>query len=443
LRLFGSAKTSTCGAEMVKHILGTPNGMSLVGAQTYPQLEETAKKQILDMIPEELRKQYLAQKNTLVCANGHRVLFRSFDEESKLRSLNLTAWWIEEGNTVSFDVFAQLQTRLRNHATDKHMGIVSTNPDLNWIRTDFLLKSEVIEGATETYVQHEEEIDPNFSTHIAATNKNIYLPDDFYETVAKNKPEWYVKRYLEGSFSFTEGAVYPMFNKNVVDIDPREIREKVRRQGWKVVVGADWGLRDPTVQLLAAIDPKTGTVYIYDEYYEANTSIPKNAKEMKKRTEHIPLGSMQSMVMDPSGARRNPHDKRSIFDHYAEYGLFFKSGNNRIEAGIQKVYSYFSLDKLKILKSCVNTINEGINYKYKPAELDSDKNLEEVPIDKDNHAMDSLRYLCQELPDDPDQLINEVHFIPIAKEQSEEHLPWELRSDDNTIQDDGDMWLYY
>jgi hypothetical protein len=61
---------------------------------------------------------------------------------------------------------------------------------------------------------------------------------------------------------------------------------------------------------------------------------------------------------------------RSIFDHYAEYGLWFKDGNNRIDAGLAKVNAYFSLGRLKIFSSCAHTIKEGLNYKYKPEELD-------------------------------------------------------------------------
>jgi phage terminase large subunit len=48
----------------------------------------------------------------------------------KARSLNLTYWWIEEASEVGYDYFVQLQTRLRNHATEHHRGILSTNPDL-------------------------------------------------------------------------------------------------------------------------------------------------------------------------------------------------------------------------------------------------------------------------------------------------------------------------
>lgn len=429
---------------MIRHALSTPRGTSLVGAQTHPQLEETAKKQIMDMAPIELIQEYRVQDKKLIFKNGHTILFRSFDDEGKIRSLNLTAFWIEEASEVGYDIFSQLQTRLRSHHTNNHMGILSTNPDLGWIRTEFLIKSELIMGATEHYAQKPDDVNVDMSTHIAETKKNKYLPDGFYESIARGKPEWYVKRYLHGSFSFTEGAVYPTFNKHIVAGDPKTLREYVRKAGWPVYVGGDWGLRDPTVMLLATVDPKTGIVWVYDEHYEANKAIPHHADKMKKKMEHIPLGGIRSMVGDPSGARRSNHDKRSIFDHYAEYGLFWKPGSNAIDPGIQKVFAYFELGRLKILKSCVNTIAEGLAYKYKPAELDSKKNLDEKPIDKDNHAMDVLRYIVQELPDNPEDLKNPAYGSPLTRKE-DDGLPWALQSEpeQHLYGVDKDAFMYY
>ena len=91
---FGSAKTSTCGAEFITLAVSTPRGRGLVGAHTYPQLEQTAKKQILDMLPSELIADYNKQANIITLTNGYEIMFKSFDDEQKLRSLNLCHIWI-------------------------------------------------------------------------------------------------------------------------------------------------------------------------------------------------------------------------------------------------------------------------------------------------------------------------------------------------------------
>jgi hypothetical protein len=294
-----------------------------------------------------------------------------------------------------------------------------------WIRTEFLLKSGNIVNAERKYHQEEHEINHSFSTHIAPTKLNTYLPPTFYEDTAKGKQSWWIKRYLEGSFDYSEGAVYPTFSEHIVE--PFEIPKN-----WEILGGSDFGLRDSTVLLLAAIDPNDGTVYIYNEHYENGQAVPYHARKMNAMLEDIPKGMLRQIVADPSGKKKNINDRRSLFDHYAEYGLYFKEGNNRIADGIMKVFSYFSLGKLKIFNTCVNTVREGINYKYKEQSLDNDKNADETPIDKDNHAMDSLRYLVQELPDDPSQLINQSFSSHsyITKDNKESALPFALQDDE-------------
>ena len=442
---FGSAKTSTCGAEFISLALSTPNGEGLVGAMTYPQLEKTAKKQILDMIPIELIENYNQQKNELKLTNGYTILFRSFDDEQKLRSLNLCHVWIEEANGISFDIFTQLQTRLRHYATSQHKIIMSTNPDGNWIRTEFLLKSKRIVGSDIRYPQKTSEINPNYSTHIASTKLNQYLPKGYIETVSSGKPDWWVRRYINGSFENAEGAVYPNFARNIeYDLTYEEVVNNIRTKGWKVIGGADFGLLDPTVLLLGAIDPVNGIIYIYDEYYRNRVAIPTHAHEMKLRMQHIPFGSLLKLVGDPSGKKRNISDRKSIFSNYAEHNIFFSEGNNRIEAGIQKVFTYLEFGKLKVLARCEKTIEEHLNYMYKPVELGEP--ADEKPVDGNDHTCDSLRYMINELPDDPFALATESYhgrdfYRPSTK--SEEHLPFALQTEDEHIGGKDDWYHYY
>jgi PBSX family phage terminase large subunit len=438
--MYGSAKTSTCAAEMIRLTLSTPNGTSLIGAATQPQLEQTAKKDFMSMLHPAFVENYSMQKNYIDLTNGHRVLFRPLDQEAKARSLNLCYIWIEEASEVNFDYVVQLQTRMRNHATEHHKMILSTNPDLGWVRTEFLMKANNITGAERVYFINEEDKNPNISVHVAATKKNKFLPPDYLHSVSRGKPRWWIERYLNASFDFAEGSVYSDFMDHIVD--PFQIPPHFERIG-----GADFGVRDANVMLMGAIDPTDGTVYIYEEYYKSGLTVPQHAQKMLEMLEQVPFGRLRFLVGDPAGKRRNINDHKSIFDHYGEYGIFFKEGNNRIEAGIAKVQAYFSTEKLKIFKTCVNTIREGMNYKYKPLEMDSNKNMDEKPIDKDNHAMDSLRYMINELPDDPRLLINtgkKPHVYGTGKQTDDTTLPFALQDpEDSYVSSSRASWLNY
>lgn len=433
---YGSGKTRTGAEEITQHILSTPNGMTLIGAETKNQLDQTAKDMFFKVFPDFMVEDYWKQKDMVLCTNGHIVIFRSLDDEGKLRSLNLTAFWIEEASEVKYDVFVQLQTRLRNKATKHHLGILTSNPDMTWIKTEFLLKSQRIENAERAYYQDPDDINPNFSSHISPTYLNTYLPPDYMETTAKGKPDWWQQRFLHGSFEFSEGSVYPTFAKHIIEPFPIP-------KHWVRYTAADFGLRDPTVMLAAAIDPDKGMVYIYKEHYENEKSIKYHANAMKtKILNEIPPGRLVKIVGDPKGKARSDKDMRSTFDYYAEYEIFFEPGINKIEDGIMKVFSYFEMDKLKIFNTCTKTIWEGTKYKYPKQDLMSDKNAGDKPVDKDNHAMDTLKYIMAELPDNPSDLENKSYGRYMYQDKQADWIPHALQ-DEPAISYANDWAGYY
>lgn len=444
---FGSAKTVTVAAEFVTLALKTPNGVGLVGATTYPQLERTSKKQVMDMIPEEFVENMNKKDNVLTLINGYEVLFRSYDDEQKLRSLNLCHALMEEANGTDFSIFTQLQTRLRHHATKEHKILISTNPDNNWVRSELLMKAYRIYGAREKYDRKPEDINRNISVHISRTDQNIHLPDGYIESLKVGKPDWWVSKFLYGSFNFSEGAVYPNFAKNIVEPDEMtaaEIRENVRKKGWKVYGGADFGIVDPTVLILFALDPVEGVLYAYDEYYQRQFPVPEHAKEMKRRMAHIPYGALQRLLGDPSGAKRNINDRKSIFNHYAEYGISFQPADNRIDAGILKVYAYLEMGRLRVLRSLSNTIEEMRAYRYKPHDMDEAPS--EKPADGEDHTVDVIRYVVHSLPDDPNMLKNATYGAEDVRfrEDSQSHLPFELQTNEDELYTmSHDSWMNY
>lgn len=436
---YGSAKTTTACAEIIHHILTTPRGATLIGAETLPQLEQTAQKTFFEMFPEQLIETYNKQKNYIDTITGHRVLFRPLDDEGKAKSLNLTSFWMEEASEVHYEYFVQLQTRLRNAATDHHMGILSTNPDLGWIKTDFLLVSTIHNAEVDEYIQDASLVNPTFSTHIAPTKLNIYLPPTYEADVARGKPEWWILRFLKGSFSHAEGLVYPIFAKYAFNMAKR-FPDGIPAQ-WEKAQASDFGLRDPTTALWGAIDPSSGDVYFYDVHYQTEEGVDHHAAEMTKRLEQIPIGRLRFLVGDPKGEARGTNDRGSIFDHYNEYGIYFSPANNRLDDGILKVFTWFKLGKIHYADHLKWLIYEFERYKYPERKLQQTKVVGEKPVDKDNHLMDALRYFIQELPDDPKHLINPSFLAKTPQEQmSQNYLPFALRDDTPFTNND---WISY
>lgn len=305
------------------------------------------------------------------------------------------------------------------------------------------MKADKIYGAKEKYIRKESDKNSNISVHVSRTDQNQYLPKDYINSLKTGKPTWWIEKFLFGSFNFAEGAIYPNFEKNIVDIDPAEIRHNVRTKGWKVYTGADFGLIDPTVMILFALDPSEGIIYAYDEYYQRQYPVPTHAKEMKRRMAHVPLGSMQKVLGDPSGARRNINDRKSIFNHYAEHGIYFEKADNRIDAGIMKVYSYLEMGKLKVLRALSNTVEEMRAYRYKSTGMDETPS--EKPADGEDHTCDVLRYVVHSLPDDPNTLKNVTYGNNDVRgrDTSQDHLPFELQTNEDSYTSSHDSWMNY
>lgn len=437
---YGSGKTTTAVMELIRHALAVPHGMSAMLAPTMQMLQETSYAILKDYMPHTFIDYEVKSrgKEEIVLTNGHKILLLPSNSADKLRSLNLSAFYLEEASNAKYEVFSELTARTRNAAAlkdgkNKLLGIICSNPDVGWVRTEILHKSdEVISSDGRVYPKDEDQYNPFMSTHLHSSYQNTYLDPDFQMRISRGKPDWWVARYIHGSFDYAEGMVYPTFAKNIVD--PFYIPGH-----WKRVFSVDFGLRDPTVMLAGAIDPEENVLYIYDEYYKAETPINENAKAMKAILEQVPPGLIYGQVIaDPSGAKRSGATRRSYFNHYAEYGLWFQEGNNNIEAGIAKVFTYLSLYRLKIFSHCINIIREGRSYKYRDNELDQQKNRGEKPVDANNHAMDALRYMLMELPDDPDNLASEVYEgNNKANYQFKKEFQWpkELQDDDYKPED--------
>lgn len=427
---FGTGKTLTSREEFYKHLFLTPNGNTLIGAAVNSQYEQTIKRDIEQDLPADFVKTESVQKQYVDYINGHRLMYRPLYEEGILRSLNLSMFVIVEASEVKPELFTQLKTRLRNKTagiqdtnpdgtpkftftdrgvpvpvmkSDWRTGIVESNPDSGYIRTQVLMVSDDIQkhgNVTDMYAVFEEERDPDTSSHVAATDVNQFLPPNFYKENAKNKPIWWIRRYLEGSFSYAEGLVYPSAMHNV--IPDFEIPRR-----WKRIIAFDYGLSDDSVFLFGAIDEVKGVLYIYKESRTNNKNIEGLANLYFEGIQDVPSGGIWSQLIDPKSGPKRDYDKKSLSDHFLDYGIAFKSGAISVDARIFRLNTYLESGKLKIFESCVGLIKELREYKYPAKKIgvaSSDK-----PVDKNNHAINPLEWIAMDLPADPAKLLYGVY----------------------------------
>lgn len=432
---YGSGKTRTSVQEIIRHVIETPGGRTLMGAPTYQALIQTSQAMFLEQFPPEMIEDFNKSLGVLKAYNGHEVLFRAVDDQGKLRSLNLTAFHLEEASEIKYNIFDQLKTRLRHAATKKHIGILSTNPDDGWVKTEFLLKSKIYDPMNiNRFVQ--EEIYDDYVTHISASELNWFLPEGFVEGLRATNPDWWVRRFIDGSFENREGLIFPQFKERIVDWDVSEInkRDPIR---W----GTDFGIKDPTATLWVQVDKDRGKLHVFDEYYVSQQSVSTHAAEFNNRNMTFSPYQVMAPVGDAAGKRRSNDDMNSTFDNYAEYGIYYRGSTKKLMDSIQKLYNYFDSGRLVINSNCKKLLWELEQYKWKKPKDGGD--YKEEPIDLNNHLIDVLRYIVFELPDDPSELDNPNHAVYSGAwlpDSTDHHLPFALQDDSASFTDD---YMYY
>ena len=454
---YGTGKTTTSREEILKHIFLTPDANILVGANVQSQYEQTIKRELEMDLPKAFVKDYSAQKQHMDFINGARIIWRPFDDPDKLRSYNVTMAVILEASEVKGEAFVQLKTRLRNLAAtlplrdeagnivfkttrngekvpaikyDWRKMIVESNPDSGWIRNEILLRSDRINQyeAYFDYLQDPARIDPATSSHVAASTVNAYLPEDVVAGWRRTNPAWWVKRYLEGSFQYSEGLVYPSALDHVVPTFQVP-------KNWKRGVAFDYGLNDTAAYVFLAVDEVKGMAYVYKESGATQRDVKALAQMYHIGVADIPSGGMfTNPIIDPKSGPKRDYNLRTLAEQFLDYNIVFQPGAVDVDARIYRLNTYIESGRLKIMDCCPNLIRELGDYKFPERKLGDNKKNYDKPEDKNNHYINDLEWLVMELPRDPRHLSliaygrngEHLDMNPGFEEQPETMAPWQF-----------------
>ena len=204
------------------------------------------------------------------------------------------------------------------------------------------------------------------------TYDNPYLA---VEEIDKAKQELTEDRFAQeymADFRKMEGLVYKEFDRKIhlTEDKPELIVE--------TLAGVDFGYRNPTAIITVKKD-YDGVYWVTDEWY---------------RTEQT-----EDMVVDVIKSKKfnkvypDPENTGAI-EALKKKGVNIrevKKGKGSIVSGIKKVREMFKQNKIRVRKSCVNFVREIESYAY--PDWSPEKNQDELPIGKNNHAMDAFRYV--------------------------------------------------
>ena len=375
----GNGKTFAGIAKALMRVINpdNPPQLGMIARQTYPELRDSTQRtffelcHLMGMLP-EVHYEYRKQENRVKFLNGHEIIFRSLDDPAKLLSINLGWFYIDQAEEVSEEVFLTLLGRLR--AVEKPQCWITGNPlGHNWIWHRFI---------------HDPV--PGNIIFNAKTEENIHnLPEGYVDSLKNNYNEIWINRYLYGSWDAFEGQIYPDFEPSIHVKHHFNVAPE-----WRRFIAIDHGRTNPTAILWGAVD-QDDTIWVYREHYEAGQDVEYHARAVQA---YLNEGRYETYVIDPSTGAGKKDDPETIGNRYRQLKIPVVNAFNDVQGGIDKVTQYFKNNKIYIHKSCENLSRELVNYQWEqPSASRMELNQPEKPLKKDDHAVDSLRYLVNEV----------------------------------------------
>lgn len=448
---FANGKTAASCIKAIMLAKDYPGSNGLVGRATYPKLNDTIKREFMKWCPAEwIKRKPTATDNTLELHNGSLINFRYVQQRNSNDSvsstsnlLSATYDWIviDQMDDPEFEYkdYIDLLGRLRGSAryvgndptmpaTGPRWFIITLNPTRNWIFKrviKYVLEwyehgtmSKQFREMVEEYTS-DGDVDKFITVITGSTEDNAHnLSDDYIRSLKATYHGTMRERFLEGGWQAYTGLVYPMYEEHVHMLDETDIERVL--QTWpyhKIIESYDWGLARPACYLLFCTDGVD--IICVDGFLEKNLSpamCVERIKEIRGRwgvSPELP----NPIYADPAIFRRTAGEFKTIGKSLADVfnnsgqGVRMVRGNNDIKSGIIKVSSYLTRHPmhrhlitgqmnapfLYFNRDRVAFIDEEItDYYWKNA--DNEDEIDDIPVDKNDHAMDALKYALTGTP---------------------------------------------
>jgi phage terminase large subunit len=306
----------------------------------------------------------------ITCANGYQILFSGLDDTEKVKSITpergvITDIWIEEATETDRQNVKDLYKRQRGGSanTPKRLTL-SFNPILksHWIYAEYFTPARWDDNQT-CHIAEDGALSILKTWYI---HNNWLTPDDIADLEGEGD-SYYRDVYTYGNWGVLGNVIFT--NWETADLS------NMADQFTNPFCGLDFGFSaDPAAAIQTHYDRSRKTIYIYNELYERGLTNDILAAEVKA------MAGYDYFTCDSS-------EPKSIAE-LQRYGVNCggaTKGKDSVVHGIQ----WLQQQRIVIDKNCVNTINEFQQYKWRE---DKDGNAIRQPVDKNNHAIDALRY---------------------------------------------------
>ena len=470
---FGNGKTACACIKAIQLCLDYPGCTGLIARETYPKLNDTIRKEFYKWVPKGAVARWPTKDdNTLVFKNGSIVYFRYIAQRGKSAEdgtttsnlLSMTLDWVIvdqiEDPQIKHKDFKDIMGRLRGSApyvgNDPTMPmsgprwfIVTANPTANWFYKKVIAPFKRFQstGVVEPDLLYSKRHNKCLMGLVeGATHENSHnLDEDFIDGLESSYTGQMYDRFVLGKWAAYEGLVYPQFTAEVHMLPERAIldyieREYAKGQRFTAIEGFDFGMVKPSCYLFGFVDT-LGRVIVVDGFYKPTPDLDWAGPEINRiRSLYYGWINVENkLIADPAIFKRTVF-KRGVGTSATtvakvlqeDHDIHCTPGQNAIEAGVTKVSSYLNPHAM------MSFIAEGkpgpliyFNRKLSFIEdefdayfwkTDSEGERLDEPSDRNDHAMDTIKYMLSKRP----EAMKFMYYQPAVKP---EYLEWQEEPD--------------
>ena len=317
--------------------------------------------------------------------NGSVIDFGGMDKASRIMSSEYDIIAVPEATELTLDDWESLTTRLRWGRIPYQQMLADCNPSFpkHW------LKQRALAGKAVMLESRHEDNPTLWNGTDWTTNGRAYISKLDALSGAR------YLRLRKGIWAAAEGMVYEDYDSAAHLVDRFEIPAN-----WPRILAIDFGFTNPFVCQWWARDPD-GRLFRYREIYRTQKLVEDHARDIvcACRDEPKPI----AIICDHDAEDRatlERHLKQVTAGAFKSISPGIQAVQRRLKiAGDKRARLFFLRDSLverdealadAHLPTC--TEEEIESYIWPPSAQGKNKNPGEVPVDKDNHGMDAMRY---------------------------------------------------
>ncbi len=416
----GGGKSKAIAMDALFRCLRYPKTRAYIFRRTYAELEDTIIREALQSYPEGLGK-YNATRHEIAFPNGSAILFRHcahVPDMNLYKGAEIQWLYFDELTSFEEEIYDFLKTRLR---AKKSLGVhpcvrSASNPgDIGhaWVKKRFVDAASAMEIFESTITSRESAHTKTYRMQFipSLVTDNPYIGEEYLFQL-EQKPPALRNALLFGDWNAFEGQVFMEWQdrpENYRDrlwthvVEPFEIPLT-----WPRYMSFDHGYSKPFSAGWWAVDPR-GKAYRYREWYgcepgRANVGLKLTPRQIAEGIWEREAFERENnlridRIADPAIFDRSRGDSvaQLMEPRDGQMGVYFRPGENNRLSGKMEMHERLRFDAggnpgMQVFSTCRDFI------RTLPALPYSQRSVEDIDSDAEDHAYDEARYFLMARP---------------------------------------------